>query len=222
MKPDAKRARVLELNGGRCIYTGQPATSADHVPPKCLLAQPLPANLSTVPCARDFNSSIARDEQYFLMLLGQVAMHPALARRIHEGGDIDRALWRSPGLDQRLVNQLEVTCDGRVAIMPETDRIDRVLRKIAAGVYFLRFGGAPGIESFVSTGLHSFDEPSPTAIKMSWSQKPIEWTQVVQWSVFAYGFAQDPNEGLVCNMNFYDSVFGMVRCPRANGFASQS
>ena len=213
MKNELRRSRFLSQNGGRCIYTGRPATSADHVPAKCFLAQPLPANLATVPCDGEFNSSIARDEQYFLMLLGQVVIHPAIARRVHEGGDIDRALVRSPGLDQRLINQLQVTGDGRVAIMPETERIDRVLRKLAAGVYYVRFEKAPGIDHFASLGLHSFDEPGDIAIKLSWSQKPLEWTYIVQWSIFSYGFAEDSEYGLLCNLCFYNALFGIVKCP---------
>lgn len=212
-RKEEKRSRVLAINGGRCIYTNLPATSADHVPPKCLLLHPLPTNLATVPCDRDFNSSIALDEQYFLVFIGSIVTHAGIARRVDQEGDIYRALSASPGLDQRLINQLVVTEDGRVAILPEEERIARVIRKIAAGAYFLRFGQAPGLNSFTFLTLSNLNEPTPEAISISWTSKPIEDMHVIQWSVFSYGFAEDSEHGLVCNLNFYDSIFGFVKCP---------
>ncbi len=206
---------VLAQNNGRCIYTDRPATSADHVPPKCLLADPLPVNLSTVPSCVEYNTSAALDEQYFLMILAHIGLHPALAWRLAEGGDVDRALRRRPALDERLVSELGVDTEGRPYITPDHRRVNSVLRKIAAGLFFLRFGEAPGVAHFRPIELYPLDSPSKYVADFSWHFVHSEPMRVVQWSVFSYGFcnAKGASEGTYCNMNFYNSVFGLVACP---------
>ena len=198
--------RTLNLNQGRCIYTGKPANSADHVPPKCLLAKPLPGNLATVPCDRDFNSSFAHDEQYFLMVLASITVHPAVARRVADGGDVDRALSASPDLDDRLINKLQTGKYGRVSIRPETHRIDRVLKKLSAGAYFLKFM-SHGTDAFESLGLHSIAEPPDEIAALSYDLQFFEDIHIVQWSIFSYGFARGPNAAFICALNFYDAFF---------------
>jgi hypothetical protein len=48
-----------------CVYCGHvKELTADHVPPKLLLAQPYPTNLLTVPACRDCNQSFMRDDEY--------------------------------------------------------------------------------------------------------------------------------------------------------------
>ncbi|MEK7992249.1 MAG: hypothetical protein AAB403_00440 [Planctomycetota bacterium] len=48
-----------------CVYCGQvKKLTADHVPPKSLLAQPYPTNLLTVPACGDCNASFQLDDEY--------------------------------------------------------------------------------------------------------------------------------------------------------------
>lgn len=48
-----------------CVYCGQvKRLTADHVPPKLLLARPYPTNLLTVPACHDCNASFQRDDEY--------------------------------------------------------------------------------------------------------------------------------------------------------------
>ena len=79
-----------------CVYCGEPATTKDHVPPRCLLEKPYPTNLRTVPCCSRCNSKFSLDEQYFLILLSQIGASPTLAAKVESGGAIDRALSRRP------------------------------------------------------------------------------------------------------------------------------
>ena len=206
---------VLAQNHGKCIYTGKPATSADHVPPKSFLAPPLPVNLSTVPACADFNSRSALDEQYFITILAHIGHHPALAWRLVEGGDVDRTLTRRPALEERLLEETGVDEDGLPFISPDQTRIDSVLRKLAAGLYFLRFGCAPGLQAFEPISMYDADNVPQDVIDLSWKFQHAEPLKVLQWSVFAYGFcnSKECNEFTYCNINFSDSVFGLIACP---------
>lgn len=202
-------------NNGRCVYTGERATSADHVPPKTFLAPPLPVNLPTVPACRDFNSQAALDEQYFMTVLAQIGHHPALAWRVIEGGDIDRALVRRPALEERLIAEMGVDEEGRPYIAPDQTRIGSVLQKLAAGLYFLRFGEAPGLQSFQAIALYDLDNPPAHVAALSWQFEHTEPMRVIQWSIFSYGFcnARERSDRTYCSINFYNSVFGLIACP---------
>lgn len=206
---------VLTKNQGKCIYTGRTATSADHVPPRCLLADPLPVNLTTVPSCATFNSESALDEQYFLMVLAHIGHHPALAWRLIKGGDVDRALRRRPGLDERIISELGVDDEGRPFFQPDQARVNSVLRKIAAGLFFLRFGEAPGLNAFHPIDLYQMNNPSQMTIDLSYEFEHIESMTVVQWSVFYYGFcnSKEKSNFTFCNINFYNSVFALIACP---------
>lgn len=46
----------------RCAYCGEPATTADHVPPKCLFTPPLPNDLVTVPACVTCNNGASNDD----------------------------------------------------------------------------------------------------------------------------------------------------------------
>lgn len=206
---------ILAQNDGRCIYTGKAATSADHVPPKSFLAHPLTVDLPTVPACRDFNSQAALDEQYFLTVLAQIGHHPALARRVVEGGDIDRALTRRPALEERLIAEMGVDDEGRPYIRPDQTRIGSVLQKLAAGLYFLRFAEAPGLHSFQAIALYDLENPPSHVTALSWQFEHSEPMRIIQWSIFSYGFCnvRGSAERTYCSINFYNSIFGLIACP---------
>ena len=51
----------------KCVYCGHnPGITDDHVPRKSFFPQPRPSNLITVPACNKCNSSIGKDEDYFL------------------------------------------------------------------------------------------------------------------------------------------------------------
>ena len=47
-----------------CCYCDKTADTRDHVPSKCLLDQPYPANLPVVGCCDSCNQNFSQDEQY--------------------------------------------------------------------------------------------------------------------------------------------------------------
>ena len=132
------------LSRSYCIYCGALATTRDHVPPKVLLDQPFPPNLRTVPSCGPCNNGASLDEQYFLVLLGQFSSSPSIEAKLAPGGLIDRTLSYSPALEERLLKALEVVDEtGNPVIKPEMHRENRIVRKVATGLFALRYGRVP-------------------------------------------------------------------------------
>src|SRR6266540_3122924 len=77
-------------NLGFCVYCGQPATTRDHLPPKCLLGDAKPNNLVVVPSCGQCNNGASRDDEY--------AMRIALVEgteRTQAGRDVDKKFQRA-------------------------------------------------------------------------------------------------------------------------------
>jgi hypothetical protein len=204
----------------KCIYCGAVGETRDHVPPKLLLEHPLPDNLKTVRSCRACNHGTSLDEQYFLVLLGQVSTSPFIAAKIAPDGVIDRTLVRSPAFEERLLSALgsdEET--GTIFIKPEMTRVERVVRKIAIGLFALRYGRAPATQQVGHIGLypsHPVDLRPPNYFIATFTErfKSKPW-HTVQPGVFSYIFVRDPmHSGKVwCVMDIYQSLWGVVHLP---------
>lgn len=203
-----------------CIYCGERASTRDHVPPKFLLERPLPTNLRTVPSCVRCNHNASLDEQYFLVLLGQVSPSPAIAAKNSPGGVIDRTLTRSPALEERLLQSLGVDEEsGSIFIQPETERVNRIVKKIATGLFALRYGRAPLSEQVGPIGLYPYlpsdNRPLPYFIATFTERFKSKQWKTVQRGVFSYIFVRDPkHSGKVwCVMDIYQSLWGVVHFP---------
>jgi hypothetical protein len=202
-----------------CIYCGRSSTSSEHVPPKLLLEQPLPSNTITVPACRSCNQGFSLDEQYFWVLLGQISPAPTMAAKVQEGGSIDRALKRAPRLEDRLVRHIEPAPGGgaNVFIKIEHARLERVLGKIALGLYFARYGRVPpppGVEP-IGAYPYTLTDYRPLGLVASTHSErfePKRWHHV-QSGVFSYIFIRDPRSygRLICIMDFHQTMWGAVR-----------
>lgn len=124
-----------------CYICGRiPAGTVDHIPGKNLFVPPLPGNLITVPCCKQHNNLFSKDEEYFRdWAVGVSAYYNPEATQI----------WRSkmnrPRIRKSVVkNVIPVdvltesgVCLGQVgALTANRTRIDRVLDKIARGLYY--------------------------------------------------------------------------------------
>jgi hypothetical protein len=114
-----------------CIYCGGPADTRDHVPSKCLLEQPYPANLPVVGCCDSCNQDFSKDEQYFVCLIESVLSGSTDPERIRRPS-VARMMQNSPALRQRIENS-KIDVNGQVAFVPETERINNVMLKLARG-----------------------------------------------------------------------------------------
>ena len=69
------------------------------------------------------NRRFSKEEQYAIALLAQIGTTPSLTAKIEEGGSVDRAFMRSPALEQRFIERLQVDDSGRVFVEPEPERL---------------------------------------------------------------------------------------------------
>jgi hypothetical protein len=53
-----------------CVYCGAQCESSDHVPPKCLFANPAKEDLIEVPSCKKCNNSFSKDDEYLKIVLG--------------------------------------------------------------------------------------------------------------------------------------------------------
>ena len=202
-----------------CVYCGRRADSREHVPPRLLLEKPYPENLRTLPACRACNQGFSLDEQYFLVLLGQIATSSKLAQKIEPGGVLDRALTRAPALDERVVSALEVDDDGRVVIRPEHDRVQRVIAKVAHGLYVLRYRRNPRLRDVEPIAAYPYnlkDQRPPDIILGTYSERfrPKRWIHV-QPRIFSYVFVRRPGRKhqLCCIMDFHETLWGVACLP---------
>jgi hypothetical protein len=203
-----------------CVYCGRPADTRDHCPPKLLLERPYPPNLSTLRACRECNEGFSRDEEYFLTILAQIGTTPALLAKIHDGGEIDRALMKAPGLNERILRSLEPAEDGTVSIRPEIDRIHRIIQKIALGVYVLRYGRVPALNTLNPVGAFPYSGqiglPAPFVAATYTERFRLKRWKHIQRGVFSYIIAQDPTDWsrLCCILDFHRTLWGVVMFPR--------
>ncbi len=114
-----------------CIYCGGLADTRDHVPSKCFLERPFPDNLPVVGCCYSCNQGFSKDEQYFVCLIECVlcgSTDPAKIGRL----SVARMMQNSPTLRQRIENS-KIEVDGQIAFIPEIERINNVMLKLARG-----------------------------------------------------------------------------------------
>lgn len=114
-----------------CIYCDGAADTRDHVPSKCLLDQPFPDNLPVVGCCYSCNQNFSKDEQYFVCLLESVFCSSTDPKRIGRSS-VAKIMQESPSLRQRIENS-KIKVDGQIAFVPERERINNVMMKLARG-----------------------------------------------------------------------------------------
>lgn len=196
-----------------CIYCGRAATTRDHVPPRCLLNSPYPNNLITLPCCRDCNNGFSKDEEYLICLLATLGDSPTLLEKQTVDGSIERAILRNSSLYDRIINTLSVDEENRAYLTPETERIKRVVIKIASGIYFKRYKHLRPTTDFICLRtFHDFDQipMQLNAILHTARFIPKKWT-IVQQDVFSYIIVRNSqNNTLLLLINFHNTLLSCV------------
>lgn len=202
-----------------CLYCGAAADTREHVPPKALLDKPWPINLRTVPACQPCNRGWSLHEEYLAIVLAQLGDSPCLTARVAEGGSVDRALQRSPRLDDRIIDALSVNPDGRVQLNVETERVSAVAEKVAFGLHALKYGHGGGLDSFSCIAMAGPEQDLPSGLVTAlWDWPGVRrkrWTRV-QEGVFSFLFAKGWLAGgapLYCFMNLHDTLLAVVSCP---------
>jgi hypothetical protein len=141
---------------GICYACGQPATSREHVPPKCLFPEPKDVggrnyrgDLITVPSCNVHNSAKSRDDEFLMVSLATMFGGNAVGFR-HSAGKVDRALRRSAHrfllkviTKPERIFRVETAPGQFIDIlwgMPDIDRLKRCFESIARGLLFHETG----------------------------------------------------------------------------------
>lgn len=169
----AVEAAILEQMGGTkkiCYRCGSPASTREHVIPRCLYPEKPSAKLLTVPACRHCNNALAKDEEYFrVFVTGQW--------KAYEANAAARAVWgekvapslrrRHQGLRRELLRRARHLYfpfpQGftRTAILAfDQTRINRVAEKIVRGLYY-----------------HGTQNVMPAETKMAFYWNPTEWAK---------------------------------------------
>jgi hypothetical protein len=114
-----------------CAYCACSADTRDHVPSKCLLEQPYPANLPVVECCNSCNQDFSKDEQYLVCLIESVLCGSTDPEKIARPS-VARIMQNLPALRQRIENS-KTEVDGQIAFFPEIERLNNVMLKLARG-----------------------------------------------------------------------------------------
>lgn len=123
----------------------QPATSREHIPPKCLFTkkkdlphgQDYRKNLISVPSCDEHNSLKSKDDEYLMLVIGMHYENNLDAQR-HFGNSVKRALRRNQKLFGVYKNLRPVNSSGNIGAVFEVDklRFERVLTNVIRGLYF--------------------------------------------------------------------------------------
>jgi hypothetical protein len=129
---DPKHLFVDDRLTGRCVYCGGRPDTADHVPSRIFLDDPLPENLPVVEACRECNGGFSLDEEYLACLLECVIAGTTetdvLARK-----KVKRALLRNPRLTAQLKACRWDDLFGRQWWRPDEARVRNVVLKLAKG-----------------------------------------------------------------------------------------
>ncbi len=114
-----------------CIYCDGAPETRDHVPARILLDKPYPENLPPVDACFDCNNGLASDEEYIVCLI-ECAIAGSTDPNVIRRPRVAKILRHSAALRSRLESAKRLL-DGRVTFVAEDDRVENVIRKLAAG-----------------------------------------------------------------------------------------
>ena len=139
-----------------CVYCGcGEGRTRDHVPPKCLIRSPYPADLLTVPACTDCNRDFSRDEEYFRLVIVGLLCHTAEADLLFDGS-LSRSMNRNRGLEDRMLGSLEAS-GNQVLLDIEYPRVFRIAEKIARGLEFVESGTLYSLDQRFEVEFHEVE-----------------------------------------------------------------
>lgn len=134
-----------------CYSCGGPATTTEHVPPKCFFPEAkdlrdegleLRFNLMTVPSCPDHNTSRSRDDEYAMVVMVMHHETNWIARN-QFATKVIRALRRSPAFTTRVfdnVRDVQLGNRATVAIDVDLDRFYGVMSSTVRGLIYHDLG----------------------------------------------------------------------------------
>jgi hypothetical protein len=222
-----------------CFMCDQPATTKEHVPPKCFfpeykdLKKDHRRNLITVKACKDHNLGTSKDDEYLLVVICAHWLNNSIGDD-QARAKVLRALKNSPGLYRRFFGPGKT---GRLIIDNELfhtapvdrERFESSMEKIARGIYFHHFRqkwtGSVLIDSSHLYPLLDSSTPDELVQTLSMMQRTIGQLRQVMLDepkyganpgVFYYQMGPDMNRqpsDTIIRMVFYEGfdVFSFMR-----------
>jgi len=144
------------MNNGECYWCAAPATSREHVPPKCIFPELGDTvdgrnhreRLITVPACNLHNIAKSNDDEYLLYILAINILNNTVGHT-QAATKVLRAFKRASGLVERVMGTTRSVLvedigtgkiDQTVAVKVDDARLNNVLEHIARAIYFHHFG----------------------------------------------------------------------------------
>jgi hypothetical protein len=136
-----------------CYMCPRPATSDEHVPPKCIFPKAkeiaggdLRKNLITVPSCDEHNTQKSADDEFLMVSLAGIVGNNSIGYR-HKLGRVDRAMRRSSG---RLLDKLFKSRERPIRLngdefmeviwgTPDVERLHACFDRVVRGLFFHHF-----------------------------------------------------------------------------------
>jgi hypothetical protein len=131
-----------------CYFCSKPATSDEHVPPKCIFPEQKDTsgkdyrlNLITVPSCDIHNIEKSKDDEYLMMVLAAHYKNNGVAKN-HVATKIFRSWKRNPSFARTVVKKpqlVQIDGENHIAFEINDEKFNRVLELTANGIYFHTF-----------------------------------------------------------------------------------
>lgn len=129
----------------KCYACNAPATSMEHVPPKCFFPDNQRSDPMTVPSCVIHNRDKSSDDEYTACFLAMNAENSDVATDLLKGPRLKEMMRREASLGVRIFSNARPAMnnngDKTLAINYEMHRVNKVIEYIARAVYFKHMGG---------------------------------------------------------------------------------
>ena len=129
---DPRQLFMDERLTGYCVLCGGPSDTRDHVPPKVFLDEPYPQELPVVGACNECNAGASLDEEYLACFLECVICGTTDPLGVNRE-KVRRILENRPRLRERIAKAENRDGTDNQVWMPEVDRVQRVILKLARG-----------------------------------------------------------------------------------------
>ena len=131
-----------------CLCGIRPATTKDHIPPKCIFPSPRPVDIITVPACEECNEGTSAIDEEFRVFVSMFAgKRTAEAERLWENQTLSTVKK-----NRRLLDKATSACQpgyitskhgiilGTVDLVVWDDSMSQIIDKMIRGLYFYHFG----------------------------------------------------------------------------------
>jgi hypothetical protein len=124
---------------GSCAYCGShEQLTKDHVPPANLFGRPRPSNLITVPCCLPCNRHLAKDDEYFRIVITAGIDRERFPIENSESVEAIKNLARPQS--RGFANEFARSYRGKGELLVDKLRVVRTVNRIAIGLYAHEMG----------------------------------------------------------------------------------